>query len=75
MEIDQLTATSISFTFRTKASLYESDDLVSLDTPHPSLPLQRHRDGKSFSREVALARYIASLRSVDIPRFNKELVQ
>ena len=75
MEIDQLRATSISLTFRTKASLYESDDLVSLDTPHHSLPLQHHRDGKSFSREVTLTSYIASLRSVNILCFNKELVQ
>ena len=74
MEIDQLTATLISLTFRTKAFLDESDDFVSLDTPHHSFPLQHHRDGKSFSREVSLASYIASLHSVNILRFNKELV-
>ena len=74
MEIDQLTATSTSLILRTKASLHESDDLVSLDTPYHSFPLQHHRDGKSFSREVTLARYIASLRSVNILRSNKELV-
>ena len=34
MEIDQLTATSISLTFRTKTFLHESDDLEPLDTPH-----------------------------------------
>ena len=55
--------------------LDESDDLVSLDIPHQSFPLQHPRDGKSFSRGIALARYIASLRLVDILRFNKELVQ
>ena len=66
---------SISLTFRTKAFLDESDDLVSLNTPHHSSPLQHHRDEKSFSREVALTRYIASSLSVHILRFNKELVQ
>ena len=50
MEIDQLTATSISLTFRTKAFLDESEYLVFLDTPS------------------------VDIRSVDIPRFNKELV-
>ena len=75
MEIDQLAATPISLTFRTKAFLDESEDFVSLDKPHHSFPAQHHRDGKSFSRKVALGRYIASLRSVDIPCFNKELVQ
>ena len=74
MEIDQLRATSISLTFGTKASLHESDDLVSLYTPHHSFPLQHHCDGKSFSHEVTLASYIAPLRSVDILCFNKELV-
>ena len=34
MEIDQLTVTSISLTFRTNTFLRESDDLVPLDTPH-----------------------------------------
>ena len=52
MEIDQLAATPISFTFRTKAFLDESDDLVFLDKPHHSFSLQHHRDGKSLSREV-----------------------
>ena len=33
MEIDQLTVTSISLTFRMKTSPHESDDLVPLDTP------------------------------------------
>ena len=33
MEIDQLTVTTISLTLRTKAFLYESDDVVPLDTP------------------------------------------
>ena len=33
MKIDQLTVTSISRIFRTKAFLHESDDLVPLDTP------------------------------------------
>ena len=33
MEIDQLTVTSISLTLRTKTFLYESEDLVPLDTP------------------------------------------
>ena len=33
MEIDQLTATSISLTLRTKTFLRESDDLVPLGTP------------------------------------------
>ena len=74
MEIDQLTATSISLTLRTKTFLDESDDLMSLDTPHHSFPLQHYSDGQSFSREVALASYIVSLRSVNILRFNKELV-
>ena len=75
IEINQLTGTSISLTLRTKAFLDESDDLVSLDTPHHSFPLQRHRVGKSFSCEVSLASYIAFLHSVDILRFNKEVVQ
>ena len=42
---------------------------------YDSFPLQHHRDGKSFSSDVALASYIVSLRSVDILCFNKELVQ
>ena len=33
MEIDQLTISPISLTFRTKAFLHESDDFVPLDTP------------------------------------------
>ena len=33
MEIDQLTATSISLTLRAKTFLRESDDLVPLGTP------------------------------------------
>ena len=40
IEINQLTGTSISLTLRTKAFLDESDDLVSLDTPHHSFPMQ-----------------------------------
>ena len=32
------------------AFLDESDDLVSLDTPHHSFPLQHHRDGKTLVR-------------------------
>ena len=34
MEIDQLTVTSTSLTFRTKVFLDESDNLLSLDTIH-----------------------------------------
>ena len=64
IEINQLTGTSISLTLRTKAFLDESDDLVSLDTTHHSFPLQHHRDGKLFSREVLLANYIASSFSI-----------
>ena len=36
MEIDQLTVTPISLTFRMKAFLHESDDLMPLDT-HSSI--------------------------------------
>ena len=33
MEIEQLILTSISLTLRTQTFLYESDDIVPLDTP------------------------------------------
>ena len=73
MEIDQLAAMPISLTFRTKAFVDESEDLVSLDTPHMVFPLLHHRDGKSFSRAISSMRRVTSLRSVNISRFvNKE---
>ena len=72
MEIDQLIVTSISLTFRTKAFLHESDDLVALDTPHNSFPLQRHRDGDTLSRTISSTIEVSFLHAVIIPRFNIE---
>ena len=46
----------ISLTFRTKAFLDESNDLVFLDTRHQSFPLQLHRDEKSFFRAILSAK-------------------
>ena len=72
MEIDQLIVTSISLTFRTKAFLHESDDLVALDTPHHSFPLQRYRDGDTLSRTISSTIEVSFLHAVIIPRFNIE---
>ena len=73
MEIEQLAATPISFTFRTKAFLDESENLVSLDTLHIVFPRWHHRDGESFSRAISSTKRVTSLRSVNISRFvNKE---
>ena len=72
MEIDQLIVTSISLTFRTKAFLHESDDLVALDTPHNSFPLQRHRDGDTLCRTISSTIEVSFLHAVITPRFNIE---
>ena len=53
MEIDQLTVTPISLTFRMKASLHESDDFVPLGTPVIVFPRQRYRDGKPLSGTIS----------------------
>ena len=49
--MSQLTATSISLTFRTNTFLNESDHSVSLDTPNHSFPKEYYLDKKSFCRE------------------------
>ena len=68
-----LAATPISLTFRTKAFLDESEDLVSLDTPHIVFPRWHHRDGESCSRAISSTKTVTSLRSLNISRFvNKE---
>ena len=54
LEINQLTATPIPPTFLTKIFRDKSDDLVSLNTPHHSFPLQHHRDGESIVRGQSL---------------------
>ena len=55
MEIDQLTVTPISLTFRMKTFLHESDDLVPLDTPIIVLLDKRHRDGETLFRAILTA--------------------
>ena len=69
MEIDQLAATPISPTFQTKAFFDESEDLVSLDTPHIVFPRWYYRDGESFSRAISSTKRVTPLRSVNISRF------
>ena len=53
MEIDQLTATSITLTLWAKTFLRESDDLVPLGTPIIVFLRQRHRDGESLSSAIS----------------------
>ena len=55
MEIDQLAVTSISLTLRTKTFLYESDDLVPLETPiivflDSVIVTERHSLGRAYQR-------------------------
>ena len=72
MEIDQLAATPISLTFRTKAFLDEFEDLVSLDTPHIIFPRWHHRDGESLSRTISTTIHVTLRYVVIAPGINIE---
>ena len=71
MEIDQLTVTSISLTLRTNTFLYESDDLVPLDTPIIVF-LDCVTVTKRHSRTISSTIEVSFLHVVITPRFNIE---